>query len=88
MSTRIKNESRITQLIKKKKRLLYSKISYALQTDHEHYYHKKDVLEFTRRHITKSNIDPCCKVCGLPLSKYRDQVRFDTLEIPAYKDSK
>jgi hypothetical protein len=79
---------KLSRLINKKKKLLYSKMSYVFQSEHEHYFDREEVIAYSKRHETKSDIDPCCKICGLSLSKYRNQVRFDTLEIPVYKDGK
>ena len=84
--TKQKEQSNFIQLIIKKKKLFRSKVAYAIRGDHEHYYSKEEVRQFSNRNSLKSAIDPRCKVCGLRLSDYRTQIRYDTLEFPALKD--
>ena len=88
MADKNHQKSGLMRRIKKKKKLLTSRVSYALQTEHEHYFDKDEVEEYRNRHTNNSRIDPCCKICGITLTEYRNHVRFDTLEIPIYKGGK
>lgn len=84
---KIENSSIIPRL-KKKKKLLKSKVDYALHNKHMHYFRKNEVEEFRKKKSLESNIDPRCVVCGLRLTRYRAQIKYETMEIPAYKDGK
>ena len=85
----IKNEnSTFMPLLKRKKKIFQSKMDHALRTDHMHYFNKKEVLEFRKKESHESIIDPRCVVCGLRLTQYRAQIRYETMEIPALKDGR
>ncbi len=58
-----------SQLIKKKNRIILSKINYALHGQHKHYFSKQDVLS------QKENAR--CKVCNMLLSEYRVQKKME-----------
>ena len=51
-----------------------------------HYFNKKEVQEFRKKKLSKPIIDPECMVRGLRLDQYRTEVRYQTMEIPAFKD--
>ena len=51
-----------------------------------HYFNKKEVLEFRKKKLSKPIIDPKCVVRGLRLDQYCTEVRYQTMEIPAFKD--
>lgn len=76
MFNRSKNEeqSNFSEFVEQKTRLLQSKVVYALHGNHEHYFSKRDVLN--------SHKDPRCKVCGILLSEYRTQKRFEKMNSP------
>jgi len=80
--------SNFIPLIKRKKKLYKSKLDYALYTEHMHYFPKNEVVEFRNSKSLKSTIDPRCVVCGLRLTQYRDQIKYETMEIPAYRDGR
>ena len=51
-----------------------------------HYFSKKGVLEFREMKLSKPIIDPKCVVRGSRLTQYHTEVRYQTMEIPAFKD--
>ena len=65
------NQSSISLLVDKKTRMLKSKIDYALHGEHDHYFNKKQSLDPT--------VNPKCKVCGMLLSDFMTQKKFETL---------
>ena len=75
-------------LIKRKRKLFKSKLDYILHTEHMHYFAKNEVVEFRNNASSNSNIDPRCVICGLKLTQYRDQIKYETMEIPAYRDGR
>ena len=79
-------ESNFIPFLKRKKKLFKSKLDYALYTEHMHYFTKKEVVQFRKNKSSKSKIDPRCVVCGLRLTQYRAEIKYDTMEIPAFKD--
>ena len=79
-------DSNLIPIIKRKKKLFKSKIDYVLHTEHMHYFTKKEVEEFRQNQSSESKIDPRCVVCGLRLTQYRAQIKYETMEIPALKD--
>jgi len=78
MFSRQKNreQSNFSEFIEQKKRLFHSKVVYALHGEHEHYFSKRDVL--------KSKFGTRCKVCGILLSEYRTQKRFEKMNTPVF----
>jgi hypothetical protein len=76
MFSRKKNreQSNFSEFIEQKTRLFHSKVVYALHGEHEHYFSKRDVL--------RSNFGTRCKVCGILLSEYRTQKRFEKMNTP------
>ena len=78
-------DSKLIPLLKRKKKLYKSKIDHALHTKHMHYFSKHEVMEFRNNNSLKSIIDPRCVVCGLRLTQYLAEKRYETMEIPAYK---
>ena len=82
MFSRKKNreQSSFSEFVEQKTRLFQSKVVYALNGNHEHYFSKKDVLN--------GNIDTRCKVCGILLSEYRTQKRFEKMNSPVLLDGK
>ncbi len=64
-----KEQSNFSEIIQQKTRLFHSKVMYALYREHEHYFSKGDVLN--------SGIGTRCKVCGILLSEYRTQKKFE-----------
>jgi len=64
-----KEQSNFSEYIEQKTRLFHSKVLYVLYREHEHYFSKRDVL--------KSVIGTRCKVCGILLSEYRTQKKFE-----------
>ena len=78
-----KEGSKFIPLLKMKKKLIKSKIDHA---KHMHYFSKYEVMEYRNQNSSKSVIDPRCVVCGLRLSQYRAENRYETMEIPAYRD--
>lgn len=78
--------------IKDKKKIFKSKVNHALYTEHEHFFSKKEVLDFRQKKklniINKSSkfiADPKCVICGLGLTEYQAHIRYETMEIPSYK---
>ena len=71
MFNRKKNneQSNFSEFVEKKTRLFHSKVTHALYRNHEHYFSKRDVLN--------SHLDTRCKVCGIRLSEYRAQRKFE-----------
>ena len=88
LSRKKQEESNLIPLLKRKEILLKSKKDYALRTNHMHYFTKKEVLEYRKNKSSKSSIEPRCVLCGLPLTQYRTQIQYETMELPAYKDGK
>lgn len=78
-------DSKLIPLLKRKKKLYKSKIDHALHARHMHYFSKHEVMEFRNNNSLKSIIDPRCVVCGLRLTQYLAEKRYETMEIPAYK---
>ncbi|MCK5360060.1 MAG: hypothetical protein KAJ95_05505 [Gammaproteobacteria bacterium] len=64
-------QSSISVFVEKKTRMLKSKVDYALHGEHTHYFSKKESLDPTS--------NPKCKVCGLLLSDYKVQKKFEKL---------
>lgn len=58
-----------SKLIQKKNKIFRSKINHALRGEHKHYFSKKDV--------TSQSQNARCKVCGMLLSEFRVQRRFE-----------
>ena len=85
-----KEDSNFNLSLKMKKDLFKSKIDHVLHVEHEHYFSKKEVLNFRKKKnkSSKSITEPRCLICGLRLSQYRAEKRYETMEIPAYKDGK
>jgi hypothetical protein len=73
-SRKSKEQSNFSEFIEQKTRLFHSKVVYALNREHEHYYSKNEVLN--------RSIDPRCKVCGMLLSEFRTTKRFEKLKGP------
>lgn len=90
MLNRIKKieDSNLIPFLKRKKKLFKSKLDYALHTKHMHYFTKREVVEFRKNMSSKSNIDPRCVICGLRLTQYRAEIKYETMEIPALKDGR
>jgi len=63
--------SSISVFVEKKTRMFKSKIDFALHGQHTHYFSKKESLD------TTSN--PACKICGMLLSDYKIQKKFELL---------
>jgi len=82
MFSRKKNreQSSFSEFVEQKTRLFQSKVVYALNGNHEHYFSKKDVLN--------GNIDTRCKVCGILLSEYRTGKRFEKMNAPVLLDER
>jgi len=76
MLSRKKNreQSNFSEFIEQKTRMFHSKVMYALYREHEHFFSKRDVLN--------GNIVTRCKVCGILLSEYRAQKRFEKMNTP------
>lgn len=76
MFSRKKNreQSNFSEFIEQKTRMFHSKVVYALNREHEHFFSKRDVLN--------GDIDTRCKVCGILLSEYRVQKRFEKKNAP------
>ena len=72
--------SNFSEFIEQKTRLFHSKVVHALHRKHEHYFSKVDVLN--------GDIDTRCKVCGIRLSQYRIQKRFEKMNAPVLLDGK
>lgn len=64
-------QSSFSVYVEKKTRMLKSRVDYALHGEHVHYYKKKETLDRA--------LDPKCQVCGLLLSEYRTQKKFESL---------
>ena len=75
-----KEQSNFSEYIEQKTRLFHSKVVYALNREHEHYFSKRDALD--------SGIDARCKVCGMLLSEYRTQKRFEEMNTPVLLEGK
>jgi len=58
-----------SKLIQKKNKIFRSKINHALRGEHRHYFSKKDVASQSQ--------NARCKVCGMLLSEFRVQRRFE-----------
>jgi hypothetical protein len=58
-----------SQLIKKKNRIIRSKINFALGGEHKHLFNKQDVLSL--------NENARCKVCNLRLAEFRVQKKME-----------
>lgn len=69
-----REQSNFSEFIEQKTRIFHSKVVYALNREHEHFFSKRDVLN--------GNIDTRCKVCGIRLSEYRAQKRFEKMNTP------
>jgi len=57
------------KLIQKKNKIFRSKINHAFRGEHRHYFSKSDVAA--------RNLNARCKVCGMLLSEFRVQRRFE-----------
>ena len=79
-SKKNREQSNFSEFIEQKSRLFHSKVVHALHGEHEHYFSKIDVLN--------SHTDPRCKVCGILLSEYRTQKRFEKMDSPLVLDEK
>jgi len=79
-SKKNREQSNFSEFIEQKSRLFHSKVVHALHGEHEHYFSKIDVLN--------SHTDPRCKVCGILLSEYRTQKRFEKMDSPLVLDGK
>ncbi|MFW2438563.1 MAG: hypothetical protein ACN4GR_04255 [Arenicellales bacterium] len=77
-SKKNREQSSISEFVEQKTRLFQSKVVYALNGEHEHYFSKKDVLN--------GNFDTRCKVCGILLSEYRTEKRFEKVNAPVLLD--
>ncbi|GMR05717.1 MAG: hypothetical protein BMS9Abin25_0292 [Gammaproteobacteria bacterium] len=72
MFRRKDNESSsISMFVEKKTRMLKSKVDFALHGQHRHYFSKKESLD--------STANPACKICGMLLSDYKIQKKFEAL---------
>ena len=63
--------SSISMLVQKKTRMFKSKVDYALHGQHKHYFSKRESLD--------SAANPACKICGLLLTDYKIQKKFEAL---------
>ncbi len=63
--------SSISMFVEKKTRMLKSKVDFALRGDHKHYFSKRESFD--------PAANPACKVCGLLLSDYKIQKKFEAL---------
>ncbi|MFW2438694.1 MAG: hypothetical protein ACN4GR_04920 [Arenicellales bacterium] len=59
-----------SKLIQKKNKIFKSRINHAIRGEHRHYFSKNDVAA--------QNMNARCKVCGMLLSEFRVQRRFET----------
>lgn len=73
-SQKTKNKADFSEFIEQQTRLIHSKVVYALNLEHEHFYNKHEVLN--------RDTDPRCKVCGMLLSEYRAMKKFEKWESP------
>lgn len=64
-----KEQSNFSEIIQQKTRLFHSKVLHAFYREHEHYFSKRDVLN--------SGIGTRCKVCGILLTEFRIQQKFE-----------
>lgn len=72
MFRRKDNESSsISIFVEKKAKMFKSKVDFVLHGEHRHYFSKKDSLD--------SAANPACKVCGMLLSDYKIQKKFEAL---------
>ena len=72
-----KEKSNFSEFIEQKTRLFHSKVVYALHGEHQHYFSKRDVLG--------TDIGTRCKVCGILLSEYLTQKRFEKMNTPVLR---
>lgn len=64
-------QSSISVFVEKKARMFKSKVDYALRGEHKHYFSKKESQD--------PSCNPECKICGLLLSDYKIQKKFEQL---------
>jgi|GEM_PF-1412219 len=58
-----------SKLIQKKNKIFRAKVNHAIHGEHRHYFSKKDVAA--------QDMNARCKVCGMLLSEFRVQRRFE-----------
>ncbi len=58
--------------VEKKTRMLKSKVNFALRGQHTHYFSKKESLD--------PDTNPTCKICGMTLSDYKIQKKYEALK--------
>jgi len=58
-----------SKLIQKKNKIFRAKVNHAIHGEHRHYFSKKDVAA--------QDLNARCKVCGMLLSEFRVQRRFE-----------
>ena len=73
-----KEQSNFSEFIQQKTRLFHSKVQHAFYREHEHYFSKRDVQN--------SGISTRCKVCGILLSEFRTQQKFEKKNAVALLD--
>jgi len=63
--------SSVSMFVEKKTRMFKSKLDFALHGQHKHYFNKKESFD--------PAANPACKVCGMLLSDYKIQKKFEAL---------
>ena len=69
-----------SKLIQKKNKIFRSKVNHAIHGEHRHYFSKKDVAA--------QDLNARCKVCGMLLSEFRVQRRFENWTPNSKSDQK
>ena len=69
-----KEQSDFSEFVEQRTRLLYAKLMYALDREHMHFFSTLD--------IQQNKADARCKVCGILLTEYRIQERFEKMNSP------
>lgn len=64
-------QSSVSLFVEKKTRMFKSKVDFALRGQHKHYFSKKEVKD--------PAANPACKVCGMLLSDYKVEKKFEAL---------
>ncbi len=65
------DQSTISVIVDKKTRMFKSKVDYVLRGQHRHFFSKKEVSD--------PAANPACKVCGMLLSDYKIEKKFEAL---------
>jgi len=65
------DQSTVSLFVEKKTRMFKSKIDFVLKGQHRHY--------FSKREAKDPNIDPACKICGMLLSDFKVEKKFEAL---------